>query len=151
MIHSTATKYAIRAVCYLAELPAGTWVQAREISESLQIPYHYLSKILHDLAQKRLLASSKGPGGGFRLNCSPAETSLYTVVEALEGPIGDDECMLGLEICSDDTTCPMHEMWGQFRAAFRERMAAISLTDVVEAARRKREAALVQLGTADSA
>ena len=137
MIQSAATKYAIRAVCYLAHLPEGTFAQVREVSAALDIPQPYLSKILQDLGKKGILSSSKGPGGGFRLNCSPTETSLYTVIEAVEGPQGEDECLLGLSICSEDTKCPMHDFWSEIQAAFRQQMASISLLDIVEAEQRK--------------
>lgn len=137
MIQSAATKYAIRAVCYLAHLPEGTFAQVREVSTALDIPQPYLSKILQDLGKKGILSSSKGPGGGFRLNCSPTETSLYTVIEAVEGPKGEDECLLGLSICSEDTKCPMHDFWSEIQSAFRQQMASISLLDIVEAEQRK--------------
>ncbi len=139
MIESAATKYAIRALCHLARQPTGAPAQAREISEALDIPYHYLSKILQDLARKGLLSSTKGPGGGFRLNRPPAETSLYSLIEAVEGPISDDQCMLGLDACSDQAPCPMHEFWKGLRTAFRERMEEVSLLDIVRAAERKQQ------------
>lgn len=140
MIQSTATKYAIRAVCYLAELDEGSYAQVRDIADELGLPYHYLSKVLQELARKQLLDSSKGPGGGFRLARPPVETSLYRLIEAVEGPIEEDECLLGLESCSDRTMCPVHEVWKPFRSAFRQRMEATTLADVVEAAERKRRA-----------
>jgi len=138
MIQSTATKYALRALCHLAEQPPATRRQAREIAAEVDVPYHYLSKILQDLAKKGVLASTKGPGGGFELGVGAADISLYRVIEAVEGPISDEECMLGLEVCSDDAQCPMHTYWKRFRADFRERMRSISLADVVAAAEKKR-------------
>ena len=150
MIHSAATKYAIRAVCHIAHLPPGERAQVKEISETLDIPQAFLSKILQDLARKGLLTSAKGPGGGFQLNCSPSETSLYSLVKAVEGPMVEGDCILGLSLCADDTRCPIHDTWKDIQDAFRERMEATSLMDVVEADTRKREAliqgSLVTLG-----
>ncbi len=140
MIHSAATRYAIRAVCHIAHLPPGTKAQVREISESLDIPHAFLSKILQDLARKGILHSTKGPGGGFELNCSPSETNLYTLVEAVEGPLPEGECVLGLILCADDTKCPIHDTWKEIQDAFREKMQSTSISDVVEADRRKRDA-----------
>lgn len=145
MIESAATKYAIRALCHLAQQPGGAPAQAREISEALDIPYHYLSKILQDLAKKGVLTSSKGPGGGFRLNGPPAQTTLYALIEAVEGPLSDDECLLGLDACSDATPCPMHEFWKGLRSVFRDRMKAVSLEDVVRAAERKQQVRMAKL------
>jgi len=146
MIQSVATKYAIRAVCHLAECCNGHPVQAREIADTLGIPYHFLSKILQELARKGVLSSTKGPGGGFRLVRPPEETTLYDLISVVEGPISDTECMLGLDVCSDEASCPMHDFWKSYRATFRQKMKAISLVDVVRAAETKRQvAAALQL------
>jgi len=139
VIHSAATKYAIRAVCHLAHLSPGARAQVKEISEALDIPPAFLSKILQDLARKGILTSAKGPGGGFQLNCSPSETNLYTLVRAVEGPIVEGDCLLGLSVCADDLKCPIHDTWKDIQDAFRERMESTSIMDVVEADRRKRE------------
>lgn len=140
MIHSAATKYAIRAVCHIAHLAPGTRAQVKEISESLDIPPAFLSKILQELAKKGILISAKGPGGGFELNCSPAETTLYSLVEAVEGPMPEGDCILGLSLCADDTKCPIHDTWKDIQDAFRLRMQSTSIMDVVEADLRKQEA-----------
>jgi Rrf2 family protein len=141
MIQSVATKYAIRAVCHLAACCDGHPVQAREIADTLGIPYHFLSKILQELARKGILSSTKGPGGGFRLVRPPEETTLYDLISVVEGPISDTECMLGLDVCSDEARCPMHDFWKSYRATFRQRMRSISLVDVVRAAEKKRQVA----------
>jgi Rrf2 family iron-sulfur cluster assembly transcriptional regulator len=140
MIQSTATKYAIRAVCHLAHLEPGARAQAREISEELSIPQAFLSKILQDLTKKGLLNSAKGPNGGFELNCSPTETSLYALVRAVEGPRPEGDCLLGLSLCADETKCPIHDTWKEICESFRESMKGISLMDVVEADQEKRQA-----------
>ena len=139
MIQSVATKYAIRAVCHLAACPNGHPIQAREIADTLGIPYHFLSKILQELARKGILSSTKGPGGGFRLVRPPEETTLYDLISVVEGPISDTECMLGLDVCSDEARCPMHDFWKSYRATFRHKMRSISLVDVVRAAEKKRQ------------
>ena len=140
MIHSAATKYAIRAVCHIGHLSPGSKAQVKEISEALDIPQAFLSKILQDLARKGILSSTKGPGGGFRLNCSPEECSLYSLVEAVEGPMPEGECLLGLSLCAEETKCPLHDTWKDIQDAFRQTMESTSVKDVVDADKRKREA-----------
>ena len=61
------------------------------------------------------------------------------MIEAVEGPTPEDECVLGLEVCSDDAMCPMHEIWTHLRDSFRDRMMKISLQDVVESSKLKRD------------
>jgi Rrf2 family iron-sulfur cluster assembly transcriptional regulator len=140
LIHSAATKYAIRAVCHIGHLPPGSKAQVKEISEALDIPQAFLSKILQDLARKGILSSTKGPGGGFSLNCSPEDCSLYSLVEAVEGPLSEGECLLGLSLCAEETKCPLHDTWKDIQDAFRQTMESTSVKDVVEADKRKRAA-----------
>jgi Rrf2 family protein len=140
VIHSAATRYAIRAVCHIGHLPPGSKAQVKEISESLGIPQAFLSKILQELARQGILTSTKGPGGGFEINGSPEDYSLYSLFEAVEGPLAEGECLLGLSLCADDTKCPIHDTWKEIQEAFRARMLATSILDVVEADKIKRQA-----------
>ena len=78
MIQSTATKYAIRAVCHLAHLEPGARAQAREISEALSIPQAFLSKILQDLSKKGLFELNERPQRGLRAQLlTDADQSLH--------------------------------------------------------------------------
>ena len=44
---------------------------ADELAKALGVPRNYLSKTLHRLTRERILASSRGKGGGFRLATDP--------------------------------------------------------------------------------
>ncbi|MDX1631552.1 MAG: Rrf2 family transcriptional regulator [Thermoanaerobaculia bacterium] len=144
MIQSAATKYAIRALCHLAgSRVEGRPVPAKEIAGRLEIPYHFLSKILQELARKGILESVKGPGGGFRLLRPPEETSLYDLVTMVEGPVSETECMLGLEFCEDEPPCPMHAFWERHRSLFRSKMESVSLVDLARTAEGRRETGAV--------
>ena len=73
MIYSRSAEYAIRALVRVAELSEGKFALVKDIASESDIPQHFLSKILQDLARVGLLRSSKGPGGGFRLAIAPEE------------------------------------------------------------------------------
>ncbi len=85
-----ASSYAVFAVVYLAEHANGMPLQGREIAESCGMPTGRLLKILQQLVRTRILASERGPSGGFRLRKPPTEISLLEIVEAIEGPIEGD-------------------------------------------------------------
>ena len=65
MLFSTATGYALRALAALPE--DGTYCLAKDLSSRLGLPGPYLAKILQGLVQADILASVRGPKGGFRL------------------------------------------------------------------------------------
>ena len=65
---STTSKYAIRAVIYLALHSDGkTKVGQKEIAAQLAMPPPFLGKILQLLVKQGILVSVKGPNGGFSL------------------------------------------------------------------------------------
>ena len=63
---SQTSEHAIRAVLFLAQ-QHGEPVSADRVAGALGAPANYLGKTLNMLARRGLLASSRGPAGGFRL------------------------------------------------------------------------------------
>jgi Rrf2 family protein len=59
-------------------------VRADDIAESEAIPSSFLAQILHELKRTSLVTSRRGKTGGWKLTSDPAETTLLSVVEALE-------------------------------------------------------------------
>lgn len=111
MLSGTA-EYALRAVLYIAQhAEAARPVRRDEIADALNVPRNYLSKILHVLARQGVLASTRGPQGGFQLARSPDRTPLYRVVESFDPLEPRRSCILGRQQCSDQNPCPAHERW----------------------------------------
>jgi len=84
---SLQVQYAICGVFDLAYNGLGEPVQVRVISERQAIPARYLEQIFQRLRRAGLVASKRGPGGGYTLARSPAEVTLREVIEAVEGPL----------------------------------------------------------------
>ena len=110
MIFSQASKYAIRALIHLAEHAPEPQL-SREIARAIDVPGHFLAKILQDLSRVQLLQSFKGRGGGFKLAKSADQISLLEIVQAMDGPGFGQHCLLGLPGCSEIDPCPLHEHW----------------------------------------
>ena len=111
---SNTSKYALRAVIYLAmHEEDGKKIGIKQIAKDLSIPSPFLGKILQSLARHKLLASTKGPNGGFSLGRKAEEISLLDVVEIVDGLDSFNECLLGLNICGGNADkhdiCPMHK------------------------------------------
>jgi len=75
------------AAVHLADHGGDGPVQAREIAEALGVPIDYLVKILQQLVRARILVSTRGPQGGFRLQRLPGDIPLLAIVEAIDGPV----------------------------------------------------------------
>ena len=118
-LFSRQCEYALQAVIYLARKPEGEMTPIRELTERLEIPYHFLGKILQDLTRKRLLRSLKGPTGGFALAKPAGQITLLQIVEALDGTDFFNECVLGFPECGGENPCPVHHRWGPIRDEIR--------------------------------
>lgn len=104
---SSSSKYAIRAVLYLAMLTKKNGsknkilkVGIKKLSEDLKIPTFFLGKIMQTLAKNKILKSHKGPNGGFSFNKDPNEISLYEIVKIFDGEEIFNTCILGLSLCN---------------------------------------------------
>lgn len=121
---SKTSKYALRAVLYLATLSPEQRARATDISDALGVPANYLSKILHALARSGLLESERGPRGGFRLAIPAGEMFLGHVVAPFDEIGRDRVCLLGRNECSDGSPCAAHDKWktvsGQVSEFFQE-------------------------------
>ena len=136
-----AAEYAIRGVLYLCSQPQGSVCLLSEISEHQQIPPSFLSKIFQGLARAGIVSSTRGTGGGFTLVKDPDEITLLDVLEAIEGQIALNVCLLNGNSCDNRPTCAVHEVWHEAQDCLIELLKRRSFAELAEANRRNREAA----------
>ncbi|HAV22549.1 MAG: hypothetical protein A2X67_03995 [Ignavibacteria bacterium GWA2_55_11] len=112
---SRQCEYALQAVLYIALKPRGEMTSIKDMSERLDVPYHFLAKILQSLANKKLLVSQKGPTGGFALGLPAEEITMFHIVEAIDGVGFTNQCVLGFAECSGKNPCAVHNQWANVR------------------------------------
>ena len=130
---SRSCQYAVQAVVHLAKQPEGRYTLIRNISDELDIPHHYLGKIMQTLVKAGILSSLKGPKGGLTLAKKASELTLLDVVFAIDGSDFFSQCISGLSKCDDDHTCAIHAPWVEYRAGFMEMLSGQSLEELVKA------------------
>ena len=64
---SKTCTYGILAALYVASKDENKFVSIREISEELNISFHFLTKILQILTHENIMTSYRGPRGGVAL------------------------------------------------------------------------------------
>lgn len=107
---SKSCEYAIRSVLYLAAHAEGDEkIGVSELSSNLEVPKHFLAKILQQLAKNQLISSLRGPTGGFYMTAENQESNLLKVIECIDGPHIFSKCILGLPECSDKNPCSLHD------------------------------------------
>jgi Rrf2 family protein len=116
---------------YLARRNNGRPLQGREIAESCLMPPGRLLKILQQLVRARMLASERGPSGGFRLRRAPEDISLLEVIEALEGPIDGDLVVRHEVKGMERVKSQMEDACGRVADFARARLGEITIRDLI--------------------
>jgi Rrf2 family iron-sulfur cluster assembly transcriptional regulator len=122
--------YAIRGMVYLASQLPGRVVLVSEIARAMDVPPLFLAKIFQQFTKLGLVKSFRGSGGGFLLGRSPEEITLCEIVEAVEGPIMPNRCVMSSGTCSRDKVCTIHPVWKKIQANVRETLGAVTLKDL---------------------
>src|SRR5699024_1688309 len=130
MLLSKSCVYGLRATLFLASNQNGKYTSIKELSEQLDISFHFHTKILQELTAVDLMESLKGPKGGVRLAKPGNEISLLDVVIAIDGEELLTECILGLPGCGVEKPCPLHDMWAKGREDIRQMLESTSLADM---------------------
>ncbi len=139
MIHSPTCEHALRALIYMAWKDKGGPQLVREIAEGADVPRQSMAKILHGLKRSGLVASVKGPGGGYTFAKPANQITLREVVESVDGRFNlSGECILGLDNCSDENSCPLHTYWKGFRTRYVETIDTLTLHEAAKTLDRKR-------------
>ncbi|MCB2205195.1 Rrf2 family transcriptional regulator [bacterium] len=148
IIFSKACEYGIQATLYIATI-GDRRVGIKEIAAELNIPVHFLAKILQSLSEKNVLTSYKGVQGGYTLQRQPGQIRLIDVVEAIDGLGFFDNCVLGFPGCGTGKPCPVHDRWGEVRDTIRTMLSSDSLADLIPVSREKISTVLQEYGRAD--
>jgi Rrf2 family protein len=110
--------YSLKALVMLAErYPSSAPLRVEEIAAAQAIPENYLRRLLIELKRGGLVASQKGPSGGYMLARHPARISMADVVEVIEGGYVPVDCLEenGSVTCPREQPCPMRDVWREVR------------------------------------
>jgi Rrf2 family transcriptional regulator, iron-sulfur cluster assembly transcription factor len=120
-------EYAVRGMLYLGKQQEGHFAMISDIAEAMDAPRSFLAKIFQDLAIKGLVRSCKGTKGGFVLARPPEKITLCEIVEAIEGPIMPNKCLMGEGMCSFQETCTVHPVWRRLQTVTRGILEEVTL------------------------
>jgi len=125
------TDYALRAMVNLAGEYGNGAVSTRKISDKEDVPYQLACKLMQKLNRTKLVESCMGPKGGFVLNREPSKISLLEVVEAIQGPISLNRCLLSLDACAREKDCPIRAKLIELQKCISSYLGGISLDELL--------------------
>lgn len=124
------TDYAIRCVQYLCKNPSEIKM-VDEIASEMKIPKSFLAKILQKLTKAKIARSYRGVKGGFIPARRPEDINLLEVVEAIEGPIAVNTCVVDKKSCGFSDTCSVHPVWVSIRKEIEQRLKSVNFRNLV--------------------
>lgn len=128
MLHITRRgDYAIRGMVYLARKPIDKMSLLSEMASDIDVSPTLLAKIFQHFSKVGLVKSYRGSGGGFILGRPAEKISLLEIVEAVEGPIVLNRCLLGEGICNRDSQCTVHPVWAEVQKKMQEILDNVTL------------------------
>ncbi len=134
MIINQATDYGFRAVLYLAGQPRGTLVEAQVIAQNVVIPMRFLLKIMPSLIKAGIVKSQRGVGGGYTLAREAKDITLLDILEAIEGPIYLNRCLLDEDLCSRHAApgCKVHQALADIQDNLNSEFECYTIADLLD-------------------
>ncbi|MCB0271525.1 MAG: Rrf2 family transcriptional regulator [Bdellovibrionales bacterium] len=112
--------------------PKGFQTSAKSLSESLNLPYPTVSKILKVLNKNSVLESVQGSKGGYGLGAVYEEFSVGQLIEMIEGPIALTACTSSTEQnCVSQAFCGVHPHMELMNRVIRDALMALPLSYLV--------------------
>jgi len=127
--------YSLKALLMLAErYPGSEPTRVEEIAASQGIPENYLRRLLIELKRGGLVASQKGPSGGYLLARSPSRITMADVLEIIEGDYCPVECLeeTGSGQCPRTESCPMRDVWREVRESVNDILRRATLQSLAD-------------------
>ncbi|MFZ0889236.1 MAG: Rrf2 family transcriptional regulator [Candidatus Binataceae bacterium] len=127
--------YSLKALLLLADrYPTAQPLRVEEIAASQGIPENYLRRLLIELKRGGLVASQKGPSGGYMLARSPSKITMGEVVQIIEGGYIPVECLGdgANALCHPGDNCAMREVWREVQTAVLAILRGTTLQSLAE-------------------
>ncbi len=127
---TTKGSYAVTAMLDLALHSVRNPITLSDISDRQSLSLSYLEQLFSRLKRNNLVASTRGPGGGYQLAKAPEEINVAEVILAVDEPIDATGCQ-GTEDCQKGSICLAHNLWLGLSESIYDYLNKISLAEVI--------------------
>lgn len=121
----------------MSGLPDGMGLKAEALARYHEVPTAYMAKQLQALSKARIVQSSRGAHGGYRLAKPSTDISLWDITAAIEGYAPAFRCTeirqngpCGLKRKDCKNPCQIAAAFAVAEAAFRESLKKVTLADL---------------------
>ena len=127
---TTKGRFAVTAMLDLALRQQQGPVTLAGIGARQSISLSYLEQLFGKLRRHALVASVRGPGGGYRLARPGDKVSVADIILAVDEPLDATQCG-GMENCQEDQRCMTHDLWATLNDKLHEYLNSVTLQDLV--------------------
>ncbi len=122
--------YAVRAVIGLAATYPER-VSAAALAERYSMPRKFLEAVLSDLRRAGIVASTRGPEGGYALRREPIDITVGEVLRVIDGPLADIHGLRPDEVTYGDGLEHLQALWVAARSAVRSVLDEVTFDQLV--------------------
>jgi len=122
--------YAVRAALGLAAAYPAT-LSSAVLAAQQDLPRKFLEAILGDLRRAELARSQRGVEGGYVLTRPPEDIAIGEILRAVDGPLADVRGRRPEDAAYVGTAAHLQELWVAVRAAVRNVLDEVTLSDVL--------------------
>lgn len=132
MKFSTKGRYALRVIIDLAEHNSGKYIPLTDIAARQEISEKYLESIVSVLSKNNYVDSLRGKGGGYRLNRSPDEYTVGSIIKLIEGSLAPVACLEdNAKPCERASECRTIGMWTGLQKLINDYLEGITVGDLI--------------------
>ncbi|WP_264903030.1 Fe-S cluster assembly transcriptional regulator IscR [Vibrio sp. STUT-A11] len=124
-------RYAVTAMLDVALHSQQNPVPLADISERQGISLSYLEQLFSKLRKAGLVASVRGPGGGYRLGTDADDIAIGTVIAAVDESVDATKCQ-GKGDCQGGTRCLTHTLWRDLSSRISDFLNNITLGELMK-------------------
>ena len=133
------TDYAVRAMVNLAANWGRGPASARQIALKEDISYQLTCKLMQRLSRAKLVKSSMGAAGGFQLIKKPSKINLFEVINAIQGPMQLNKCLLVPNKCSRQPNCTVSTKLYELQKYMETYLTNITLDEILNSKNGKKK------------
>ena len=131
---TTKGRYAVMAMADLATNANGSAISLAEISSRQNISLAYLEQIFIKLKSKKLVKSTRGANGGYKLERPASEIRLSYIISAVDEEVKMLNCKKNSKKgCNNKSTkCITHNLWDALDQHIHGFFEKVKLQDLVK-------------------
>ncbi len=128
---TTKGRFAVTAMVDLAMRGGKGPVTLAGISERQKISLSYLEQLFGKLRRNNVVASVRGPGGGYCLARPASKISMVDIIVAVDEGLDATHCGTRGD-CQDGKPCLTHELWFGLNQSIHEYLSKVNLQQLVD-------------------